>query len=65
MVLGDDLLVIENADFTLSRKAKGTWDFEIDAKKTFRMSTMNVKVKKVGENYEFIGKLEIYPQHFF
>ena len=55
VMLGDGLIELENTDYELKHKANGPWEFKIEAVKKCGGAVMQVLVKKVGEEYIFIG----------
>ena len=58
IVLGENLLEIKEAEFELKKKGKDSpWEFRIEATKEIAGTTMQVLVKKEGDEYVFKGKI--------
>ena len=55
VILGDGLLELEKAEFELKHKKNGIWEFKIEAIKSIAGTTMDIVVKKVGDEYIFKG----------
>ena len=55
LMLGDDLVEVEDTEFELKYKPNGPWEFQIEAVKKSSGAVMQVTVKKVGEDYILVG----------
>lgn len=55
VILGDNLLELEKAEFVLKHKKNEAWDMKIEAVKSIAGTSMDISVSKSGEDYVFKG----------
>lgn len=57
VILGDDVIKLDNAEFKLRHKRKGSWEFQINAIKKIANEEMKVKVLRKGDVFQLAGKI--------